>query len=83
MQNLYSTTAVKEQGLSLGIALTKQFLKGEGACRVHGGGFAGSILGFVENSEVNGYVENMKKVFGENNVFVAKIRATGTCGFKL
>jgi len=41
LQNLYPGWQPEEQGLSVGIALTEEFLAGEGACRVHGGGFAG------------------------------------------
>ena len=81
LQNCYVPGEVN-QPVMLAIEYSKQITKNS-YFRVHGGGFAGSILGFVENSEVEEYVENMKKVFGESNVFPAKIRATGTCGYKL
>ena len=40
---------VGEQGVALALALTENFLEeiGEGACRVHGGGFAGTIQVFI------------------------------------
>ncbi|MBQ3571961.1 MAG: galactokinase [Clostridia bacterium] len=81
LQNCY-VPGETNQPVMLAIELSKQITKNS-VFRVHGGGFAGSILGFVENSEVDTYVAIMKKVFGENNVFPAKIRATGTCGYKL
>ena len=81
LQNCY-VPGDTNQPVMLAIEYSKNITK-KSFFRVHGGGFAGSILGFVENSELDAYVENMKKVFGDSNVFPAKIRATGTCGFKL
>ncbi len=65
------------QPVVLGIELSRKILKG-GAVRVHGGGFAGSILAIVKNSQTNYYVKEMKKVFGEENVSVASVRLFGT-----
>jgi galactokinase len=79
LQNLYSITNVKEQGLSLGIALTKQFLKGKGACRVHGGGFAGTIQCYIPNNMLADYVEEIEKVFGKGSCNVLNIRPFGGC----
>ena len=47
LQNCYSVTSSKNMGVALAICLTKDFLKGEGACRVHGGGFAGTIQALI------------------------------------
>ena len=67
LQNLYTTQNVSEQGLSLAIALTDGFLSTrEGAFRVHGGGFAGTIQAFVKNEAVAEYKATMDKVFGED-----------------
>lgn len=77
LQNLYSTTAVKEQGLSLGIALTKQFLNGEGACRVHGGGFAGTIQCYIPTARLADYKQMIEAVYGENSCSVLSIRPVG------
>lgn len=81
LQNCY-VPGETNQPVMLAIEYSKQITK-KSFFRVHGGGFAGSILAFVENSELEGYVDSMKKVFGEANVFTAQIRATGTCGYKL
>ena len=44
LQNVFTTINVKEQGLSLALAITEGFLSGKDcAWRVHGGGFAGTI----------------------------------------
>lgn len=65
------------QPVVLGIEYSRQIIK-DGAVRVHGGGFAGSILAFVNDNEVDGYVSSMKKLFGDDNVFKASIRKVGT-----
>ncbi len=76
LQNCYVPGDV-EQPVVLGIELSRQIIK-DGAVRVHGGGFAGSIIAWVSESEVDGYADYMKKVFGEENVFIADIRMVGT-----
>ena len=81
LQNCY-VPGETEQPVCLAIEYSKRITK-KSVFRVHGGGFAGSILGFVENGELDSYVKNMKQVFGETNVFTAEIRPTGTIGFKL
>lgn len=77
MQNVYSTSALKEQGLSLALALTEKYLCGRGACRVHGGGFAGTIQAFVPNDLLDGYIEMIEAVFGSGNCYVLNIRPIG------
>ena len=81
LQNLYSTSAVTEQGLCLAIALTKQFLNGEGACRVHGGGFAGTIQCYIPTKRLAEYKEMIEKTFGEGSCCVLNIRPAGGYAF--
>jgi len=66
-----------DQPVIVGIELSRQIIK-DGAVRVHGGGFAGSIIAFVSNAETEEYASYMKKVFGNENVFIADIRTVGT-----
>lgn len=82
LQNLYSTSAVSEQGLSLGIALTKQFLGEKGACRVHGGGFAGTIQCYIPNEMFAEYKEMIENVFGKGSCVPLLIRPVGGYEFK-
>lgn len=49
-----------------------------GACRVHGGGFAGSILNIVKNDEVKNFIENMSKYFAIKDIIPLKVRSVGT-----
>ena len=67
LQNLYSNSNVSEQGLCLAIALTKRFLNGKGACRVHGGGFGGTIQCYIPDGCLDDYVELIENVFGKDS----------------
>ncbi|HBJ10340.1 MAG TPA: galactokinase [Ruminococcaceae bacterium] len=77
LQNLYSNSAVSEQGLPLAIALTKKFLNGKGACRVHGGGFAGTIQCYIPSELLADYKKTIEAVFGQNSCCVLNIRPVG------
>lgn len=78
LQNVYSNSAVHEQGISLALALTEQFLIGKnGACRVHGGGFAGTIQCFLPLDLIDSYKDFVEKVFGEGSCYVLNIRPVG------
>lgn len=80
LQNLHSGRMVAEQGLMVALALTDEFLKGEGACRVHGGGFAGTIQAYIPLDRLDAYRCLMEPVFGEGCVFPLRIRPHGvTC----
>ncbi len=77
LQNLYSTSDVSAQGLSLAIALTKKFLNGKGACRVHGGGFAGTIQCYIPTEMLSSYKQMIESAFGEGSCCVLNIRPVG------
>lgn len=77
-QNCYSHKNIEEQGISVALALTENLLKGKGAWRVHGGGFAGTIQVFVPNELLVSYLEKMKEVFGEEACYELMIRPAGT-----
>lgn len=75
LQNVYP--AGTHQPLSLALAIASSMLKGKGAWRVHGGGFAGTTLNFVPNAMVKDFVSRMESVFGENSCFVLDVRPEG------
>ncbi|WMJ22604.1 galactokinase family protein [Paludicola sp. MB14-C6] len=77
LQNVYSPHNPTEQSIALALCLTKQFLKGQGACRVHGGGFAGTIQVYLPISVTDDYIKHMKLVFGENCCYRINIRKQG------
>lgn len=76
LQNCYVPSNPNEQSVNLGLAITEQFIKkiNEGACRIHGGGFAGTILVFLPDKYVNKYIEIVEKVFGKSSVKLLGIR---------
>ncbi len=78
LQNVYTTKNVSEQGLSVALALTENFLKNKlAACRVHGGGFAGTIQAFVPICDTAEYKKLMDSVFGENSCHILSVRPSG------
>lgn len=77
LQNVYTNKDVTQQNVSLALALSEMFLGANGACRVHGGGFAGTIQAFVRNEDVASYQEYMDGVFGEGACSILKIRKYG------
>ena len=80
LQNVYTTINVKEQGLSLALALTDGYLSGKKcAFRVHGGGFAGTIQVFLPTEELADYVKYMDAVLGEGSAMPLNIRPLGAC----
>ena len=47
LQDITPTGAVQEQAIAVALTVAERALNGRGACRVHGGGFAGTIQAFV------------------------------------
>ena len=78
LQNCYEPGDPFNQGISLALALTEEFLQKEGACRVHGGGFAGTIQAYIPNSRLNAYIQYLEPVFGKGAVIPLMIREEGT-----
>ncbi len=77
-QNVYPVNNVSEQGLSLALALSDLTLKGKGAWRVHGGGFAGTIQAFVPENMLDQYVKTLENAFGEHKCHILFIRPQGS-----
>ena len=76
LQNLY-VPASDNQEMPLALEMSRRMLSGCGAWRIHGGGFAGTILAFVPNDLLEEYKKNMNAVFGENATTVLAIRPEG------
>lgn len=66
------------QAMTLALALSEKYLGKKGACRVHGGGFGGTILTFVPKADRAGYIAEMEGVFGESACTELSVRPTGT-----
>lgn len=76
-QNVFSVKKPLEQPVSLALAISESILKGKGAWRVHGGGFAGTIQAFVPNEILADYKNAMESIFGEGSCYVLIIRPVG------
>lgn len=76
-QNVYPINNVAEQGLSLALALSDIVLGDEGAWRVHGGGFAGTIQAFVPQNLLDKYVTALEHTFGKGKCWKLFIRPQG------
>ena len=77
LQNVYPSSMPREQSVSLALYLCERLLGGEGACRVHGGGFAGTIQAFVPIGRLDSLKSGMERVFGEGSCYVLSIRPVG------
>lgn len=77
LQNIYTTRNEQSQAMSIALGVSESILGNHGVCRVHGGGFAGTIQIFVENSFVEEYRKAMDKVFGSGSCHVLKVRQHG------
>jgi galactokinase len=76
-QNIFSTNHVKEQGLSIGLALSEMVLQHEGAWRVHGGGIAGTIQAFVPETLLEKYINTLENTFQKGSCHKLFIRTVG------
>ena len=80
LQNVYTSRNIEEQGVSLALCLTEDFLRGKGgACRVHGGGFAGTIQAFIPTELTDEYAAKMNGMFGEGSCYILSVRKNGAC----
>ena len=76
-QNAYSIHHPEQQGISVGLAVSQHVLQGRGACRLQGGGFAGTIQAFVPNDLVEAYAAAIDACFGPGSCHVLSIRNYG------
>ena len=75
LQNIYATN--DDQSLSLALCMAEALLKGKGAWRIHGGGFAGTTLNFVPLEDLENFTKLMNRAFGKDACHVLNIRPVG------
>lgn len=78
LQNAYPPSDAAHQAIPLAIALSKEFLGGEGAVRLHGGGFAGTIQAYVPQQMTEAYIDAMENVFGKGCSTLIAVRSLKT-----
>ncbi len=77
LQNIYASSQPKEQAVAVALATAEQTLGSEGMCRVHGGGFAGTIQAFVPNGKLDAFKARLEAVLGEGCCLILSIRPEG------
>lgn len=77
LQNVYSNKDIQCQDLSVAIAVTNEYIIDSGVCRVHGGGFAGTIQAFMKDELVSEYQKRMYNIFDKGVCYCLKVRKYG------
>ncbi len=81
LQNVFADN--RDQSLSLALAMAEEILRGDGAWRIHGGGFAGTTLNFVPENKLDAFVTAMDNAFGQGACVVLNIRPEGAAYIRL
>ena len=76
LQNCYVPSS-NEKPILRALFIAEEFLNG-GANRVHGGGFAGTILNIVKNDNIDYFFDETSRFFGAENIIPLKVRKLGT-----
>lgn len=79
LQNVYSPDDIIHQSLSVALHTAEIALHRRGACRVHGGGFEGTIQAIVPLDELTQFKMYMEKIFGIGACHVMTVRYVGAC----
>ena len=77
LQNITPAGAAAHQEMGVTLALCERLLSGRGACRVHGGGFAGTAQAFVPADMLDRFKAGIEAVLGAGSCHVLSIRQTG------
>jgi galactokinase len=79
LQNISTHRDPADQPVAVALAMAGHYLHNEGARRVHGGGFAGTIQAFVPLDMVPEFRAGMDALLGEGACRVTYIRPVGGC----
>ncbi len=77
LQNIFAVSDYKSQSIGIALNVAEHALCRKGACRVHGGGFAGTIQAFVPLDLLQAFKMDIEKVFGANSCHILTIRPIG------
>ena len=79
LQNVSTGREPASQSLAVAIALSQRWLGKDGAARVHGGGFGGTMQAWVSKKRAAAYRRYIEGWFGEGSVVELEIRGPGAC----
>ena len=77
LQNITPAGAVQHQDMAVALTVAQRALGGRGACRVHGGGFAGTIQAFVPLDILTAFRSEVEGALGAGCCHVLRIRPVG------
>mgnify|MGYP004613232073 FL=1 len=77
LQNVIPAGYVEHQDVAVSLALCEHYLRGKGAYRVHGGGFAGTVQAFVPFALLESFRAGIDAVLGQGACHVLSIRPQG------
>jgi len=77
LQNISPAGATEHQEVAVALALCDTLLKGRGAYRVHGGGFAGTVQAFVPMDLLEEFKNGIEQILGVSSCHVLRIRNEG------
>ena len=77
LQDITPTGAVGEQAMAVALTMAERALEGRGACRIHGGGFAGTLQAFVPLDHLETFRARMEEALGAGCCHVLSIRPVG------
>ena len=77
LQNIVPCGSKEHQEMAVTLAVCEKLLGGRGACRVHGGGFAGTVQAFVPVDMLDDFRNSVEKILGSGCCHVLSIRPEG------
>ena len=77
LQNVIPAGNRSQQAMAVTLALCEELLQGQGAFRVHGGGFAGTVQAFVPMDLLDGFCRGAEAVLGAGACHVLSVRPQG------
>lgn len=78
LQNVYPASRPTSQSISIGLVLAEYVLQNNGAYRVHGGGFDGTIQVILPSKIMSQFNSIFESVFGDDSILKVKVRPVGT-----
>ena len=78
LQNVYPASRPTSQSLAVGLFIADDFLGQDGAYRVHGGGFDGTIQVIVPKERLDEFKKVVEPVFGDDALLQVRVRPFGT-----
>jgi len=73
LQNVIPAESTAHQDMAFTLALCRRLLGGKGAVRIHGGGFAGTVLAFVPDAQAEAFTAGVEAALGGGRVHALKI----------